>query len=542
MKIFKFKNIFVILSLVCVGVASCIKNDLPYPVIELTIDNITGQGFVTGSVDYSTRIVTLELEEQTNLKIVTVDSVSYTEEAELSTPIVGVHDLRDPLYVTLSFYQDYDWTIMANQDIERYFKVSGQIGDEVIDVENQTMTAYVTESKDLLDIEVKSLKIGPADSTVMSPALSDLTQFITYRTVTVKYHGLEEKWKLYVEHSDVKVAFTLCEAWANCFWLEAAGDTSLECGFRYKVSGDSDWIDVSQDDITYGDGVFSANIEGTSSSTDYEFIAYSGDDVTVVEERTSDVLVKLENGGFEEWSQPSKSWLPYSSEASQYWSTGNEGATTLGDSYNLTTPLYSDVRIGSSGEISAKLQSKNVLVKFAAGNLFVGRYISTDVTNGIVGFGQSFTSRPVALKGWVKYNSGVIDIVGSTPAGVSIVKDQTTDIGMIYIALGDWTPEEYGLNPKTGVMVGTDETPVVIHTAYTSSFFDPYGDNVIAYGELELTESVDEWTEFVIPLNYSDKSRIPTNLIIVNSASKYGDYFTGSTSSYMILDDFELVY
>lgn len=536
------KYIYLLLLLSLVGYSSCIKNDIPYPVIELSIDKMYGEGFTTKSVNYSSRVVLLELEEPTNIKEVKVDSVSYTESASLSRSITGTLDLRDTINVTLSFYQDYLWQITATQPIERYFKVEGQIGDEVFNVDDKSVTAYVSESTDMNNIVIKSLKLGPSDVTTTLTDISSLTQFITYRQVNIKYHDIEEIWRLYVEQTDVKVEFTLCQAWAKIAWLEAAGETDDICGFRYRQSGDSEWIEVSQDDVVMGNGVFSTQVNGINPATEYEFIAYSGENVTEIETKVSDVMMPLENSGFEEWSKPSKSWFPYSDASLLYWSTGNEGATTLGDNYNLTTPEEEDIRPGTSGTTSAKLQSRNVLVKFAAGNLFVGEYLKTDVTNGIVGFGQSFTSRPVALKGWVKYSGGIMDCVGTIPNGVDIIKNETKDVGMIYIALGDWTPEEYGINPATGEMLGTAATPLVVHTKYSETFFDPDGDNVIAYGELVFDKDVDDWYQFTIPLTYRDMNRIPTNMTIVCSASRYGDYFTGSSNSCMYVDDFELVY
>ena len=35
---------------------------------------------------------------------------------------------------------------------------------------------------------------------------------------------------------------------------------------------------------------------------------------------------------------------------------------------------------------------------------------------------------------------------------------------------------------------------------------------------------------------------VPTHLVLVCSASRYGDYFTGSRDSKMWVDDFELIY
>ena len=52
--------------------------------------------------------------------------------------------------------------------------------------------------------------------------------------------------------------------------------------------------------------------------------------------------------------------------------------------------------------------------------------------------------------------------------------------------------------------------------------------------------------EFVIYFDYDEKTdgktRIPTRLLLVAAASRYGDYFQGSTRSMMWLDDLELIY
>ena len=56
------------------------------------------------------------------------------------------------------------------------------------------------------------------------------------------------------------------------------------------------------------------------------------------------------------------------------------------------------------------------------------------------------------------------------------------------------------------------------------------------------TSSNGAWKELNIPLVYRSLTTKPTHLIIVCSASKYGDYFYGSDSSVLHLDDFELEY
>ena len=66
---------------------------------------------------------------------------------------------------------------------------------------------------------------------------------------------------------------------------------------------------------------------------------------------------------------------------------------------------------------------------------------------------------------------------------------------------------------------------------------------VVAYGQMtKNTTTNGSWEEFNIPLIYHSTTTKPTHLIIVSSASKWGDYFYGSDSSVLHLDDFELVY
>ena len=106
----------------------CIENDIPYPVVELEIVSLEGEGF-TASVDRQNRRVELTLDETTDISRVKIDRAEVTENARASVELAGTFDLRTPLEVTLSLYQDYVWTVAAKQEIERYFTVEGQIGD-----------------------------------------------------------------------------------------------------------------------------------------------------------------------------------------------------------------------------------------------------------------------------------------------------------------------------------------------------------------------------------------------------------------------------
>ncbi|MFI3286355.1 MAG: hypothetical protein R3Y08_06850, partial [Rikenellaceae bacterium] len=170
---------------------SCIENNIPYPVVELYITNIEGEGFTMNEPNNLERTIVLELDESTPINQVEFSKVSYFPDRDITTSVDlnNTFDLRRNLTVTLSLYQDYTWTISANQNVERYFKVENQIGAETIDYSTRSATAYVSESTDLNNIKVTDLKLGPKDVTTYDIALDDLNSFSNYRVVNINYHG-----------------------------------------------------------------------------------------------------------------------------------------------------------------------------------------------------------------------------------------------------------------------------------------------------------------------------------------------------------------
>ena len=529
----KIKRILFLCGCLC-ALVSCIENVIPYPVEKIDILSYEGVGFKS-QIDALTRTVTLTLDEQTDITAVEVVKVDITENGESSTPLTGFFNLSSPLKVTLFRYQEYEWTIKAVQSIDRYFTVSGQVGESEIDESSRTATAYVAKGSDLKNIKVNSLKLGPRDVTTMTPAIEELTDFSSVRYVYLQYPALGgevERWQLYVRETDVKVQITRVDAWATIAWLYGAAQEGTTVGFRYRRKGDTEWIDASR--ATVLSGTFSAKVTGLNPQAEYEFVAYSNEDVSPVIERKTEGTMQLENGGFESWCITNGIVYPYSAAGPSFWGTGNVGASIVG--VTLTEGV-DEARPNSVGKTSARLSSTFAsafgIGKFAAGNLFIGSYVRNDGTHGIVHFGRPFEYRPTALKGWLKYNCGKVDCITSQPPGKTI-KEGDNDAGMIFIALGDWDATTYG---------GTDESPVAIATrTIDETAFDPNSPAVIAYGEMPLSQSVEGWQEFSIPLEYRATNRIPTHIIIVCSASRYGDYFTGSTQSVMWLDDFELVY
>ena len=195
----------------------------------------------------------------------------------------------------------------------------------------------------------------------------------------------------------------------------------------------------------------------------------------------------------------------------------------MGESYNVTTSTESPVY---SGKYAAKLESKYIVIKFAAASLYTGKFKELVGTKGAkLDWGVSFTSRPTALKGWMQYAPVKIDNGGSNlPAGAP-AKGEMDQCGMFVALLTQ--------------SISIDNTDL-------SSIPDLETDSrVVAYGSLPQEHNVDsngEWKEVNIPLVYRTLTKKPSHLLIVFSSSKYGDYFHGGTGSTLYLDDFSFEY
>ncbi len=542
------RTVNIILAFVCLVSVSCIENDVPYPYTPLSIKSITGQGF-TASINSTSRTVTLNLEETTDIQNVEIESVVYSDEAtwaEYNRDITQPLDMGFPVKLSLGVYdQVYLWSIEGAQTIERSVTADGQIGSAVIDVANRCVNMNINEDRDKSSINVTSLKLSSVNATYDPDITALLLDFSDgVERVQVTDYGRTETWSIYADFIEATVEMPLCTLLATMAWVETTGDTSTgdECGYRYKVSGADASTQQTYKVDSPESGGFSATITGLEPNTTYEILSYIGDKESPIQIHTTESMIQLDNRDFEEWH--TDSWVrPYIyGEADPVWDTGNQGASSGGATL---TKGVTDPRTGSSGEYSAELMAQNVgilsITKFAAGNIFTGSYAGTHNTDGVIAFGYPFTQRPLGLKGWYKYTCGTIDEVGSNlPSDVEITEGVTADYGVVYIALGTWEPKEYTGAPTT--YPANYKSPVYVYTKDLSSFFDPEGEEVVAYGKLIKRESVTTWTEFYIPLDYYDKTTSPTHIIIVGSTSYYGDYFTGSSSSRMWLDDLELVY
>ena len=311
-------------------------------------------------------------------------------------------------------------------------------------------------------------------------------------------------------------------------------DPNAQLSFRYRKKSEQTWNEaipakLGEDQKT----ITSDEIKGLTPGTTYEYQVLEGDKVSNQTcEFTTEAALQLPNSGFENWHQNGKTWYIYGENESMFWDSGNEGSTTgiaavFGNS--MTTPASDYIHSGKS----ACLKTAEVAGVIAAGNLFVGDFLGTEkTTKGILGWGRPWKSRPLALRGYVRYMPKACENE-KFPDGM--------DRGIIYVAIGDWTGAEYNKN-----------WPIVIRTLYPETdLFNPEkgsytGDGIIAYGEKILQGEVKGadggMIEFTIPLDYRSYERMPKSIIVVASASQYGDSYIGGEGSTMWLDDLELIY
>lgn len=370
------------------------------------------------------------------------------------------------------------------------------------------------------EAEISTMKINLEDSYLNS--LPEGEYDISFYVLDSNLKQKHETLKIVVSNASVIANDVVrADVWATHVTLTGSrmkDDVTGET-FKYRRQGDSDWTSVN---ATVNGNTMTATINGLSAGTTYEYVAAcDGFESADVKTFTTEAAYTIPNAGFEQWSTASSgAIIPGAGGTVTFWDSGNHGSITLNK--NVTT---SDTSVKHSGTYSVKLQSQfvgiGIIGKFAAGNIFAGNYGETSGTNATLYFGRTYNStRPAKLCGYVYYKPGTVDYA------CDYISKGDTDQGQIYIALSD-KGSPYKLDSST------------------NTFFNKNDANILAYGELTLTAttgSASNMTRFEIPIDYRSLNRIPTHIIIVGSASRYGDYFAGSSSSVMYLDDLELIY
>lgn len=465
------------------------------------------------------------------------------------------YDLEQPMYLELNTQVDYSIQVSTSSALtslifrnERFTEWGGSDNElDILTLNEQDTEAWknvgisVSEKKQSLNGDVYTICFAKDLMAKMTAKEGSVETSI--EAVDAEGKSRVAVWNVVASDATVKTSETKpYEVWTSKATLhgEILNEILSTPKFRYRVKGESaKWMTVGAD---LSEKFFSKEITGLTPGTTYEYQAMDGEQVSSVTcEFTTETEFQPENAGFE-YTSGSSPIVIYGGGQQMWWDTGNHGSASMGK--NVTTP---DTSVKHSGNQSILLSSQfvglaGILGKFAAGNLFAGKYLKTDGTDGVLGWGRPCISRPKALKVWVRYEPGTVD------NGGSYIANGATDQGIIYVAVGDWTGQE-GQNDDGGV----ETWPFVVKTKNSESLFSTdkgtySGDGTIAYGERVFTEAYKDGTnlkELTINLdydNYGGVQRKPTSIIIVASASRYGDYFQGSEASKMWLDDMELIY
>ena len=548
--------IYIVLA---IGVLSgCIWNDLPYPVVVPNVTSVIVDEAEKIDIDYSKRVITIYLPETQDIRTVAIRSVQVDQEiAHVPEELSGVHDLTNPLRFTITTYQDYEWTIVGVRNVTRYFTVQGQVGASVIDEVNHRVLASVGKDEDIENITVTSLKLGAEGKTTYSIPMEEMKDFSAGIYVDVTEFDYTETWTIFVEVTDASVEVQKVNAWANMAYVTSIGVAGVENGFQFREMGSSEWIDVPAEDITSDGGSFVAHIKGLKPETEYEVVAVCEGESSPIVSFITESAAPVPNGSFEYASLVSgasyyKFYDPdcgFEDGSYMFWGSGNgEGSEGVNGSASMGIVItYIDKDEKVDGQQSVRAQTSQLVGILAAGNLFTGQFAGlVETSGGKVNFGRPWTTRPVALKLYCKYETGKVDILGNLPPGISLSKDDH-DRAEVKFALGTWDYRKYGGNPAS---------PIHVNTTDSETFVDFKTDeSTIAYGNLviyndgyilndaEKTAKVtSEWVEYTIPLNYRDIETAPTHIVISCAASRYGDYFTGCSSSKLWIDAVELIY
>lgn len=322
------------------------------------------------------------------------------------------------------------------------------------------------------------------------------------------------------------------DVWATTAVLRGLlkeGKQAENVSFQYKKENEEIWIDVASTNIIEDGENYSTKIKGLNPGVTYQYRIGENGSYAAYKTFTTEAAYQVPNLGFEDWCMGTFSipilgkkdvLYPYKENGTQYWDSGNAGAAA-----GLKTPTNKETSVVVKG-IAAKLTSEVAVGNFAAGNIYTGKFrdVSLSPTGAKLDFGIEYAERPSKLTGYYKYNPQTINYVSSS---FNHLKGKI-DTCAIYIALTDWD-EPFHVNTAAGQFPQFDTDP-----------------HIIAYGALSNEEAgvaeMNGYKQFTINLKYRSLKKKPTKLLIVASASKYGDYFTGGEKSELLIDEFKLIF
>ncbi|MCC8199379.1 MAG: hypothetical protein LIP06_12650 [Tannerellaceae bacterium] len=173
----------------------CIQNDLPYPTIQASIEEIETEGFVSATINKNTGTAYILVNDTMDLRQLKITRMEVTSgtliipdqtacyDASLFPDSGFIHidsllgtvntqiNLKEPANFTLRIYQDYPWIISASHYLNRIYNlkeafqitdINGntiQVGQPKVDEENKNIIIYVDDNADLSNLLVKKCRL-----------------------------------------------------------------------------------------------------------------------------------------------------------------------------------------------------------------------------------------------------------------------------------------------------------------------------------------------------------------------------------------------
>lgn len=322
--------------------------------------------------------------------------------------------------------------------------------------------------------------------------------------------------------------------------------------FEYTVQGQDAWQRVSSERVKIEGKQVTTQLTGLIPETTYEY-RLVGDGVRSSDSRTftTDVRIDLPNLDFEggeygrfDGANIDGCFSPNAQGQPRFWATGNPGGmyemAGMGLKKNVTLPATGvEARTGTALKMTAYYINQgvpNILMvqSLASGTVFSGTFgpitsapMNSDAQRALVHYGQPYTARPYALRGWYKYIPQTIntDIDGKYPELMG-----ATDQCKIYVSLEKWG-EGVTSRPSKPTVIGYGQllsgvTPIDTPKAQANNGYVPF--------EFKIT--------------YTDPTQKPDHIVMCATCCYLSDDFCGAgekdgnPGSLLYIDDFELIW
>ena len=329
--------------------SSCITNDLPKPVVDLFIASLEVEG-ANGEIvlDRSTYTATIPLAEETNIEAVKFNTITFGSEVvtninykaddskiEVSKDLNGkVVNMSQPEIIYLSYFQTYEWKIVATQVINRIWTVDGQIGATEWDLEGHRAIVRRRSDKDLSQVITTELRFGPDtyDYPTATEMPTDFNNDTNSQVISVlrPWDVQATTWELVVVPTLAEPEFKYIGAGANVIWIKANAIDGSEIIFKYRKKGEEEWKSVesgwyASDETNpynrYENGYVKAVVRNLEPNTEYEVQGWAntlleGGNLSEIPSKIFEVatasLYQMPNSDMEQWHKEGPCWYPAS--------------------------------------------------------------------------------------------------------------------------------------------------------------------------------------------------------------------------------------